>query len=304
MKLMTVLCNPILCAFVPLCLVASVMRRLLRKARTMLSVYNALMVEVRSEIFLWMLATAFPLILMGQEFWQPLLEFISIRLVREGVIDPADEKRLTVTDSVDEAVTAIVDAAASFANSQVLGVAGQRAITEMRKDVQEHVMRLPIRYFDSTKTGVLIARIMSDAEGIRNLVGTGIVQSSYEGRQDVGALLDEAEQPGGPPHAEHQEPGGHRVQGAVLQSCAQAIWIAGLQFPPVLGLRGGTGEHRAIGAHLREDPVGPGVVKLWHLDAPGIFGVFTQVHRRADADLAKVLYGNAAAIWRREAQSA
>jgi ATP-binding cassette, subfamily B, putative efflux pump len=70
----------------------------------------------------------------------------------------------------------IVDASTAFANSQVLGVAAQRAITEMRKDVEAHVMRLPIRYFDSTKTGVLISRIMNDADGIRNLVGTGLVQ--------------------------------------------------------------------------------------------------------------------------------
>jgi subfamily B ATP-binding cassette protein MsbA len=70
----------------------------------------------------------------------------------------------------------IVDAVTAFANSQVLGVAAQRAITEMRKDVEAHVMRLPIRYFDSTKTGILISRIMSDAEGIRNLVGSGLVQ--------------------------------------------------------------------------------------------------------------------------------
>ena len=55
----------------------------------------------------------------------------------------------------------IVDAATSFANSQVLGVAAQRAITEMRKDVEAHVMRLPIRYFDSTKTGILISRMRS-----------------------------------------------------------------------------------------------------------------------------------------------
>jgi uncharacterized protein (TIGR00730 family) len=53
----------------------------------------------------------FPLILMGQEFWQPLLDFMDTRLVREGTVDPADLKRLTVTDSVDEAVTAILDAA-------------------------------------------------------------------------------------------------------------------------------------------------------------------------------------------------
>jgi subfamily B ATP-binding cassette protein MsbA len=70
----------------------------------------------------------------------------------------------------------LVGAATSFLNSQVLGVAAQRAITEMRKDVEAHVVRLPIRYFDSTKTGILISRIMTDAEGIRNLVGTGLVQ--------------------------------------------------------------------------------------------------------------------------------
>jgi ABC-type multidrug transport system fused ATPase/permease subunit len=70
----------------------------------------------------------------------------------------------------------LVQAFTSFALSQVLGVAAQRAITEMRKSVQQHVARLPVRYFDSTQTGVLISRIMTDAEGIRNLVGTGLVQ--------------------------------------------------------------------------------------------------------------------------------
>ena len=70
----------------------------------------------------------------------------------------------------------IVQAITSFSLSQVLGVAAQRAITDMRRSVQEHVSRLPVRYFDSTQTGVLISRIMTDAEGIRNLVGTGLVQ--------------------------------------------------------------------------------------------------------------------------------
>ncbi|HEY3161744.1 MAG TPA: ABC transporter ATP-binding protein [Vicinamibacterales bacterium] len=70
----------------------------------------------------------------------------------------------------------LVQAVTSFALSQILGVAAQRAITDMRKRVQAHVMHLPVRYFDSTQTGVLISRIMSDAEGIRNLVGTGLVQ--------------------------------------------------------------------------------------------------------------------------------
>jgi ABC-type multidrug transport system fused ATPase/permease subunit len=70
----------------------------------------------------------------------------------------------------------LVQAITSFSLSQVLGVAAQRAITEMRKKVQAQIARLPISYFDSTQTGKLISRIMNDAEGIRNLVGTGLVQ--------------------------------------------------------------------------------------------------------------------------------
>ncbi len=70
----------------------------------------------------------------------------------------------------------LIQAITSFSLSQILGVAAQRAITEMRKRVQSHVERLPIRYFDSTQTGKLISRVMNDAEGVRNLVGTGLVQ--------------------------------------------------------------------------------------------------------------------------------
>jgi ABC-type multidrug transport system fused ATPase/permease subunit len=74
------------------------------------------------------------------------------------------------------ALATLIQAATSFALSQVVSVAAQRAITEMRKRVQAHVLRLPVSYFDSTKTGVLISRIMTDAEGVRNLVGTGLIQ--------------------------------------------------------------------------------------------------------------------------------
>ena len=74
------------------------------------------------------------------------------------------------------AAAMIIQAGTSFALSQVVSIAAQRAITEMRKRVQAHVLRLPVSYFDSTKTGVLISRIMTDAEGVRNLVGTGLVQ--------------------------------------------------------------------------------------------------------------------------------
>jgi ABC-type multidrug transport system fused ATPase/permease subunit len=70
----------------------------------------------------------------------------------------------------------IVQAITSFSLSQILGVAAQRSITEMRKKIEQHVLRLPVSYFDSTKSGVLISRVMSDAEGIRNIVGNGLVQ--------------------------------------------------------------------------------------------------------------------------------
>jgi ABC-type multidrug transport system fused ATPase/permease subunit len=70
----------------------------------------------------------------------------------------------------------LIQAITSFGLSQILGVAAQRAITDMRRRVEAHVARLPVRYFDATKSGVLISRIMTDAEGIRNLVGNGLVQ--------------------------------------------------------------------------------------------------------------------------------
>ena len=73
-------------------------------------------------------------------------------------------------------VATLVQGATSFALSQILGVAAQRSITEMRKEVQRHVERLPVSYFDSTKSGELLSRVMNDAEGIRNLIGTGLVE--------------------------------------------------------------------------------------------------------------------------------
>ena len=70
----------------------------------------------------------------------------------------------------------LLQAITSYANSQVVSVAAQRAIMTMRQRVQDHILRLPVSYFDSTKSGVVVARVMNDAEGIRNLVGTGLIQ--------------------------------------------------------------------------------------------------------------------------------
>ena len=73
-------------------------------------------------------------------------------------------------------ISTLIQAVTSFALSQILGVAAQLAITNMRMRVQKRIERLPISYFDSTQSGQLISRIMNDAEGIRNLVGTGLGQ--------------------------------------------------------------------------------------------------------------------------------
>src|SRR5215203_4120949 len=70
----------------------------------------------------------------------------------------------------------LLQAATAYGLSQVVSIAAQQAIADMRMNVQKHVLHLPVSYFDSTKTGVLISRIMSDAEGVRNLVGTGLIQ--------------------------------------------------------------------------------------------------------------------------------
>jgi subfamily B ATP-binding cassette protein MsbA len=83
---------------------------------------------------------------------------------------------LLVPLAIAGGIATVLQAVTSFSLSQVLGVDAQRAITDLRKSIQQHVARLPIRYFDSTQTGILISRIMTDAEGIRNLVGTGLVQ--------------------------------------------------------------------------------------------------------------------------------
>jgi ABC-type multidrug transport system fused ATPase/permease subunit len=74
------------------------------------------------------------------------------------------------------AAAVVLQAITTYALSQIVSIAAQRAITDMRKNVQSHVLHLPVSYFDSTKTGILISRIMTDAEGVRNLVGTGLIQ--------------------------------------------------------------------------------------------------------------------------------
>jgi ABC-type multidrug transport system fused ATPase/permease subunit len=69
----------------------------------------------------------------------------------------------------------LVQGVTSFSLTQSLSKAAQRLITELRQQVQAHISRLPVAFYDTNKTGNLVSRIMSDVEGVRNLLGTGLV---------------------------------------------------------------------------------------------------------------------------------
>ena len=69
----------------------------------------------------------------------------------------------------------VIQGITGFAITQLVSKAGQRLIAELRAKVQAHVGRLPVAYFDANKTGTLVARIMTDVDGIRNLLGTGLI---------------------------------------------------------------------------------------------------------------------------------
>ncbi len=70
----------------------------------------------------------------------------------------------------------VIQGITSFSLTQLLSKAAQRLITELREKVQRHISRLPISFYDANKTGNLVSRIMTDVEGVRNLLGTGLVE--------------------------------------------------------------------------------------------------------------------------------
>jgi subfamily B ATP-binding cassette protein MsbA len=72
----------------------------------------------------------------------------------------------------------LVQGITSFSLTQLLSKAAQRLIAELREQVQKHISRLPVSFYDANKTGALVSRIMSDVEGVRNLLGTGLVDFS------------------------------------------------------------------------------------------------------------------------------
>ena len=70
----------------------------------------------------------------------------------------------------------LIQGLTSFSLTQLLSKAAQRLIAELRRKVQAHIGRLPVTYYDANKSGTMVARIMSDVEGLRNLIGTGLVE--------------------------------------------------------------------------------------------------------------------------------
>ena len=72
-------------------------------------------------------------------------------------------------------IATLIQGITSFSLTQLLSKAAQRLIADLRQQVQAHVSRLPVAFYDANKTGALVSRIMSDVEGVRNLLGTGLV---------------------------------------------------------------------------------------------------------------------------------
>ncbi len=121
--------------------------------------------------------------------WQLALGLVLIAISRAAsLVLPASTKYL-IDDVIGKRqayllvplVLAVLAATAiqgvtSFALTQLLSKAAQRMIAELRRRVQEHVGRLPIAYYDANKTGALVSRIMTDVEGVRNLMGTGLIE--------------------------------------------------------------------------------------------------------------------------------
>lgn len=99
----------------------------------------------------------------------------STKFLIDDVIGQGREELLIPLVLAVLAATA-VQGATAFSLTQLLSKEAQRMIADLRRQVQEHVGRLPVAYYDMTKTGSLISRIMSDVEGVRNLVGTGLVE--------------------------------------------------------------------------------------------------------------------------------
>ncbi|VAW11202.1 Lipid A export permease/ATP-binding protein MsbA [hydrothermal vent metagenome] len=100
---------------------------------------------------------------------------LSLKYLMDDIIPNKDVDFLKLLVAA-VALAILVQAVTSFLLTKILSVQAQFLISELRAQVQKKVLSLPIRFFDNTKSGALVSRIMTDVEGVRNLIGTGLVQ--------------------------------------------------------------------------------------------------------------------------------
>ena len=120
-----------------------------------------------------LLAFSFVLVLIGRACG--LVLPVSSKFLFDNVIEKHHPDLLVPILGAVVAAT-IIQGISSFSLTQLVSKEGQRAITELRRRVQAHIGKLPLGYYDANKTGALVSRIMSDVEGVRNLIGTGLVE--------------------------------------------------------------------------------------------------------------------------------
>lgn len=97
-------------------------------------------------------------------------KYLMDNVIAEGDIDMLKILLIVVVGSI------VIQSITSFLLTRLLSVEAQHLIAQLRSKVQRKIVQLPVRFFDNNKSGALVSRIMSDVEGVRNLVGTGLVQ--------------------------------------------------------------------------------------------------------------------------------
>ncbi|MCG5643789.1 ABC transporter ATP-binding protein/permease [Flavobacteriaceae bacterium LSUCC0859] len=135
---------------------------------SILTAFKTIIWPRRSMVFLGLLLIVISKV---ASFVAPL----SLKIFMDEIIPNKDIDRLKILVAV-VIFAILVQAVTSFLLTKILSVQAQYLIAELRAQVQQKILGLPIRFFDNTKSGALVSRIMTDVEGVRNLIGTGLVQ--------------------------------------------------------------------------------------------------------------------------------
>ncbi len=138
------------------------------KKVTILSAFKTIIWPRRKLVFIGLILIV---ISKAASFVAPL----SLKYLMDDIIPNKNVDFLKILVAVVGAAI-LVQAVTSFLLTKILSVQAQYMISELRAQVQKKVLSLPIRFFDNTKSGALVSRIMTDVEGVRNLIGTGLVQ--------------------------------------------------------------------------------------------------------------------------------